>query len=196
MATPKGEQTRNHIIKETRKILVTRGFHNTKVSEIIAATGVKKGNLYYHFASKEDLGLAVLEDAKEEFFAFLDQAFQGKDPIDKIINSCEAIFREQRKNNFVGGCLFGNTALEMSDSNPRFAAVIEEVFGVWTERICRYLEKGRTERAATGEVPPKLLAKTVVATIEGGIMMSRVSKHRDELADCLAALKIILGRST
>ena len=72
-ATIKGEKTREHILKSSRKLLVTQGFHNTAISEIISATGVKKGNLYYHFASKEDLGLAVLKDAKQEFFLFLNK---------------------------------------------------------------------------------------------------------------------------
>src|SRR3989338_4097322 len=104
--TSKGEKTRDHILKETRKILVAQGFHNTSISAVIEATGVKKGNLYYHFTSKEELGLAVLEDAKDEFFSFLAKSLVGHDPVEKIINSCKAIFAEQEKNNFVGGCLF------------------------------------------------------------------------------------------
>src|SRR3990167_2331685 len=95
--TSKGGKTRDHILKATRKILVVQGFHNTSISAVIEATGVKKGNLYYHFASKEELCLAVLEDAKDEFFSFLARAIVGRDPIEKIINSCKAICAEQRR---------------------------------------------------------------------------------------------------
>ena len=192
--TNKGEKTRDHILKTTRKILVTQGFHNTSISAVIEATGVKKGNLYYHFASKEDLGLAVLEDAKNEFFAFLDKALVGHDPIEQIINSCEAIFAEHKKNNFVGGCLFGNTALEMADCNQTFAQVIQEVFSHWI----RLLEAHLAEALKTGLLPPasqpRLLAKTVVATLEGAIMISRVSKEKNDLTDFLAAIIGLLDR--
>ena len=192
-ATIKGEKTREHILKTSRKILLAQGFHNTSISEIISATGVKKGNLYYHFASKEDLGLAVLEDAKEEFFLFLDKSLSGADPVAKIINSCQAIFKEQKKNNFVGGCLFGNTALEMTDSSPEFASVIQEVFDRWTGKLEALLTDTQDAGNLSLKIPPKLLAKTVVATMEGAIMMTRVSKREKDLRDFLEAIKALIG---
>ena len=194
MQMSKGERTRDYILKATRKVLVAKGFHNTSINDIIVATGVKKGNLYYHFASKEDLSFSVLEDAKEEFFSLLDQSFQSDDPIDKIINSCEAIFQEQQKNNFVGGCLFGNVALEMSDCNERFAAVIHEFFATWIEKYTDFLTEAKENGHLSIRISPKQLAKTLVAIIEGGIMMTRVSKSKTDLEDCLAAIKCILGR--
>lgn len=189
----KGEKTRDHILKTTRAILVANGFHNTSISDIIKATGVKKGNLYYHFASKEDLGLAVLQDAKEEFFKFLSQSLQGDSPCTKVINSCQAIFTEQGKNNFVGGCLFGNAALEMSDSNPHFSEVLQEVFSSWVEELDRHLSEAGTDCALRANLSPHVLAKTIVATIEGGIMMSRVSKDQADLDDCLAVIAAMVG---
>ncbi|MBU0967767.1 MAG: TetR/AcrR family transcriptional regulator [Proteobacteria bacterium] len=194
MRKSKGELTRDYIIKTTRKILVAQGFHNTSINDIINATGVKKGNLYYYFAGKEDLSFSVLQDAKEEFFAFLEQSFQGNDPIDKVIHSCEAIFKEQQKQHFVGGCLFGNVALEMSDCNERFAAVIHEVFTTWTQKLAILLEEAGENTIPVSRVPPRQLAKTLVAVIEGGIMMSRVSKSKADLEDCLGTLQIMLGR--
>ncbi len=190
--TVKGEKTREHILKASRKIFIKQGFHNTSVSEIISATGVKKGNLYYHFASKEDLGLAVLEDAKEEFFHFLNKSLSGTDPVAKIINSCQAIFNEQKKNNFVDGCLFGNTALEMTDSNPEFASVIQEVFDRWTNKLEILLLEASESKLLNSRISEKLMAKTVVATVEGAIMMSRVSKREKDLFDFLAAIKNLL----
>ena len=192
--TSKGEKTRDHILKATRKILVAQGFHNTSISAVIEATGVKKGNLYYHFVSKEDLGLAVLEDAKDEFFSFLAKALEGRDPVEKIINSCQAIFREQEKNNFVGGCLFGNTALEMADSNQKFSEVIQEVFSRWIGLLEEHLGQARKTGLLPPSTRPRLLAKTVVATLEGAIMMSRVSKDKDDLNDFRAAITGLLGR--
>lgn len=190
--TVKGEKTKEHILKASRDIFLKQGFHNTSVSEIISTTGVKKGNLYYHFASKEDLGLAVLEDAKEEFFHFLNKSLSGTDPVAKIINSCQAIFNEQKKNNFAGGCLFGNTALEMTDSNPEFAAVIQEVFDRWTNELETLLFEALESEQLNSRISPKLMAKTVIATVEGAIMMSRVSKREQDLLDFLTAIKTLL----
>ncbi|MEN8141216.1 MAG: TetR/AcrR family transcriptional regulator [Thermodesulfobacteriota bacterium] len=194
MATySKGEDTRDHILKTTRDLLTTQGFRNTSIANIIAATGVKKGNLYYHFPSKEELALAVLEDAKSEFFDFLGDSFQGDDAIAKIINSCDTLLEFLQQRNFVGGCLFGNTALEMTDNNVRFATIIRDVFAHWVELIAGYLRDAQAQEGFQSPIPPVALATTVVATIEGGIMMSRVDGG-EGLADCILTLKAILGR--
>jgi TetR/AcrR family transcriptional regulator, transcriptional repressor for nem operon len=188
----KGQNTRTHILKTTRHLFTTQGFSNTSINTIIAATGVKKGNLYYHFASKEELGLAVLLDAQEEFDGFLNDSFQGENPVDKIINSCETLLSFLQKQNFVGGCLFGNTALEMSDGNLKFGKIIQDVFDHWTAKIEQHLTEGQVDGSFTSSIPIPALATTVVATIEGGIMMSRVSKGQKGLADCVMILKTVL----
>jgi TetR/AcrR family transcriptional regulator, transcriptional repressor for nem operon len=188
----KGESTKDHILKTTRHLFTTQGFRTTRISDIIEATGVKKGNLYYHFPSKEELGLAVLLDAQEEFQGFLDGSFQGNSPIDKILNSCDTLLSFLQEHDFVGGCLFGNTALEMTDSNSKFAKIIQEVFDYWTGKIEHELRAGKADGSFISPIPIASLATTVVATIEGGIMMSRVSKGKNGLADCVVILKAIL----
>ncbi len=189
----KGEKTRDHILKTSRALLVANGFHNTTISDIIKATGVKKGNLYYHFASKEDIGLAVLEDAKEEFFHFLAHSFQGESAAARVVHSCQAIFAEQRDNNFVGGCLFGNAALEMSDSSPNFSVVLQDLFCRWVAEIDHHLSASRDDSSRPFGLPSPLVAKTIVAIVEGAIMMSRVSKEQADLDDCLTVIAALVG---
>lgn len=188
----KGEQTRQAILKRTRKLLMARGFHNTSVNQIIAACGVQKGNLYYHFASKEELGLAVLEDAAAEFFQLLEDSLAGADSLDSVGNSLEMILQAQRKANFVGGCLFGNTALEMSDSNPQFNKVIRGVFDRWVDLLADVLAQAQKQSGPLAHEPPQL-AKLIVAVIEGGIMMARVSKDGRDLQDCILVLRRLLN---
>ncbi len=190
--TKKGEQTRDRILKCTRQILITRGFYNTSIQDIIRATGVKKGNLYYHFASKEELGIAVLQDAKDEFFQLLEAAFSGSTPLERVNNFLEAILNEQRKRNFVGGCLFGNTALEMSDTNSEFARIINKIFIRWSNILEEHLREAVERGELITDFAPHQLAKLIIAAIEGGIMMSRVSKDEKDLVDCMESLKRLL----
>jgi len=190
----KGRETRAHILKESRRLFTMQGFQNTSISEVIAATGVKKGNLYYHFPSKEELGLAVLIDAGDEFYNILDQSLVGEDPIIKIINSCNSIMNMMQQTNFVGGCLFGNTALEMSDSNSRFGKIIQEVFSYWTERIEQELRRAKDAGLLNSSIPADALATTIVATLEGGIMLSRVYQNKNALEDCILAIRAMVER--
>lgn len=185
----KGEKTRARVIREARELIIAQGFKNTTINEIIAATGVKKGALYFHFANKDELGFSILEDAKEEFIRFLRDSLQGNTPLDRIDNSFKAILAQQKNSNFVGGCLFGNTALEMSDSDTRFAGLIRSVFQEWIDMISELLREAAVDGQLGKDIDPEIFAKTAVACVEGGIMLARVSKNPSDLEDCITMLR-------
>ncbi len=189
----KGEVTREHIIRQSRRLFTLHGFQNTSINAIIEATGVKKGNLYYHFPSKEALGLAVLLDARDEFFQILEESLQGEDPLSRVVNSCKVIMDLMQEANFVGGCLFGNTALEMTDTNSRFAGIIREVFSSWSDLLEKNFRQACEDGLLASPIPPSALATAVVAIMEGGIMISRVYKNRSGLEDCILAVRALLG---
>ncbi len=190
----KGQETRNHILKESRRLFTLQGFQNTSINEIIAATGVKKGNLYYHFPSKEELGLAVLLDAQQEFFTILDDSLTGDNPVLRIINSCNSIMAMMEQTNFVGGCLFGNTALEMTGSTPRFGTIIQEVFSRWTGSIEHELRQAFASGLLNNPIPPDALSTSIVAALEGGIMLSRVYQNKNALEDCILTIQTLLEK--
>jgi TetR/AcrR family transcriptional regulator, transcriptional repressor for nem operon len=188
-----GEATRARVIEAARTLINQKGFRNTTIKEVIAATGVQKGNLYFHFSSKEDLALTILEECEEEFFEFMAGSLRGRDPLEKLSNFFEAILDKHRSAGFVGGCIVGNIALEMSEHNERFAEIIRRIFHRWTEAIFGLLAEAGASGVLKSPIPPRVLARTIVATLEGGIMMSRVSKEETELRSCVASLRALLG---
>ena len=103
VATSKGEKTRAKVLAVARELINQKGFRSTSVNDIIEATGVKKGNLYFHFAGKEELGLAVLEQARKEFMEFLSKSLKGERPQERLSSLLDAVFEKQRKTKFVGG---------------------------------------------------------------------------------------------
>ncbi|KJS14888.1 MAG: transcriptional regulator [Peptococcaceae bacterium BRH_c4b] len=56
-----GEQTKKHIVDKAKILFSQKGYVSTSIQDICAATGCSKGNLYYHFKSKEDLFLCLAE---------------------------------------------------------------------------------------------------------------------------------------
>jgi len=188
----KGQETRSHILLESRRLFTLQGFQNTSISTIIAATGVKKGNLYYHFPSKEELGLAVLLDARDEFFTILEHSFVGDRMVPRILHSCNAIKGLIQQGDFVAGCLFGNTALEMTDANSRFGQIIREVFSHWIELIEQELQLEADLTAVDPPLSTESLAIAIVALLEGGIMLARVYQDGKNLEVCITAIHGLL----
>lgn len=99
----KGEKTRARVLEAARQLINQKGFRSTSVNDIIKVTGVKKGNLYFHFASKEELGLAILRQAHEDFMAFLGNSLKGDRPLERVSSLLDAVFEKQRNTKFVGG---------------------------------------------------------------------------------------------
>ncbi|MFW5894277.1 MAG: TetR family transcriptional regulator C-terminal domain-containing protein, partial [Verrucomicrobiota bacterium] len=141
----------------------------------------------------ESLGLAVLERDREEFMAMLDNCLGGAgSALERLDCFFEAALSLHRGRGFVGGCLWGNTALEMSDSNLAFADFVAQVFDEWTDRLIAVIREGQDEGRIRDNVSAEKLAQSVVATIEGGIMLSRLKKDEAPLKGCLDMARLLL----
>lgn len=189
----KGEITRDKVVSETIDLVLKKGFSNTSISDIINYTGVKKGNLYFHFSSKEALGVAVLDAILAQSKIYLKDGLRGPSPLEKIANYLDSVYARHERKNFVGGCLVGNTAIEMGDLNPDFAAKVTEMFSYWQATLSRVLEEATEAGELDHPQPAAMLAKHIIAVIEGGIMMAKASKDGRDLKDCLDSLKNLLG---
>jgi len=189
----KGIRTRERVLAGATEIIHRQGFSGTSIHDLIRETGVKKGNLYHFFRSKEEMGFEVLIRARDDFFVFLDKSLQGDRPSAQLANHFEAIVRYHEGRNLVGGCIFGNTALEMSDRNETYRAVILAVFEEWQRRIRDVLESAVRSGEARKDLDPEAMARHVVATVEGGILIARASRNPADLKECLAVLAGLLG---
>ncbi|MDT8423340.1 MAG: TetR family transcriptional regulator C-terminal domain-containing protein [Desulfuromonadales bacterium] len=188
----KGEITREKLISEATRIIRQRGFVNTSVSDLVTATGVKKGSLYFHFPGKDALGLAVLERARERFLEFFSASLQGPTPGNALKNFFDAVVAYHRSHGFVGGCIFGNTALEMGDGNERFGSLVDQVFREMADRLQAVILAAQQTGQVRDDLPAADLADQVVITLEGGIMLARLRKDERPLRQALDILETLL----
>jgi len=185
----KGERTREKILDEARLIFKCKGFGATTINDLLAASGTAKGNLYFHFTDKEAIGLEVLRREQQSFYRFLDQAFAPAAGLDNFFRKA---LEKQSQQGFVGGCLFGNTALETSDTAPVFAGLVQEVFIKWIGKLEQKIASAQVDEQIRTDISAGELAEMVVATIEGGIMQSRLQKSAAPLERSLETLRRVL----
>ncbi|MDT8444409.1 MAG: TetR family transcriptional regulator C-terminal domain-containing protein [Desulfuromonadales bacterium] len=191
----KGEATREKLISEATRIIRHRGFHNTSVNDLVAATGIKKGSLYFHFPGKDALGLAVLERARERFLEFFSASLQGPTPGEALHNFLDAVVAYHRRHGFVGGCIFGNTALEMGDGKECFGSLADQVFREMADRLHDVLLAAQQTGQVRDDLPAEALANQVVITLEGGIMLARLRKDERPLRQAFDTLETLLKLS-
>ena len=104
---------RDQIIATATRLFQSQGYNQTGVNQIIEEAKVAKASLYYHFPSKEDLGVAYLAARWESWYAGLEKYLEGEsDPQKRLIKVLEyrAIFVQQ--NNYAG-CSYTRILLEL-----------------------------------------------------------------------------------
>ena len=64
-----GEQSRELILDATERLMATRGYAATSISDIRKACGLPPSSIYWHFGSKDGVLAAVMERGADRFFA-------------------------------------------------------------------------------------------------------------------------------
>jgi TetR/AcrR family transcriptional regulator len=84
---------RERLLREAADLFSRKGYAATSVGEIVAAAGVTKPVLYYHFESKEGLYLKLMEESLGRFRPVVDAALHGdgSSAADRIGRLCEAL---------------------------------------------------------------------------------------------------------
>ena len=65
--TPKGAATRAFLLQVAAEMFAERGYVETTMAELIARSGLTKGAFYFHFSSKDQLALAVIEEKQRQW---------------------------------------------------------------------------------------------------------------------------------
>ncbi len=181
--------TKEKIIEITAELVNKKGIQATSISDILKATGLTKGGLYFHFPNKESIIMSVLERAKIQLYDFLNNSLIGDSPEKQLNNFFEKVLERQRQRKFIGGCIFGNVSLEMSDKNNNYSEFVQDVFNGWINKLKIIIEEGQKKAQINKILSPENLAQFIVATIEGGIMLSRLKKDEEPLKDCIESIK-------
>ena len=188
----KGDITREKILEAARGLFNTKGFNATTISDLVEATGMQKGSLYFHFPGKDAIAREVLKEATDEFMEFLSKVLGGDNPGAGLENFFRSALDKHLATGFVGGCIFGNTALEMTDFDPEFAGMIDRVFDDWISMVASVVTGAQKRGQIRADINDEAMAKHIIATIEGGIMMSRLKKDERPMRECLDTLRITL----
>lgn len=189
----KGEETRQHIIEKAAALFNQHGYEGTALSDLMEATDLRKGGIYRHFDSKEELAEEAFEHAWGVAWR---TRLQG---LDEIANSVDRLKKLVR--NFVevrpplpGGCPLLNTAIETDDGNAKLRARVREALRGWREMIESTVESGIEKGEIRKDANGSEAATLIIASLEGALMMSRLTHNDQALTTVRAHLEDYLEK--
>ena len=192
LRSAKAAATRDQILDAAARLILLRGYHGTSLDDVLRESGVGKGNFYYYFRSKEDLGFAIIDRVVERFLErTLEPAFVDPtaDPLEQVCGFLDRLREAQRQRNCVGGCAMGNLACELSDVHEGFRRRLAAIFERWRMMVAATLERGREWGRLRPDLDAGSAAGFVVAALEGAILMAKVTKDISVMEKCVAELK-------
>jgi TetR/AcrR family transcriptional repressor of nem operon len=176
----KGEITRKRIVEAAAPIFNQHGYEGSSMNALMEATGLKKGGIYRHFASKEELAAEAFdytwEAAWKARLLHVDEKANGIDKLKQLI----ANFIDRRPP-VPGGCPVLNTAVDADDGNPILRSRVGKALRSWIGRLQAFVEEAQHQRYAKPGVNPKDVATLIVASLEGALMMSRIQRNDEAL---------------
>ncbi len=171
-SSTKGEETRRRILEQAAPLLNRHGFQNAPVSEIMRVTGLQKGGLYNHFASKEELALAAFDLIMERILARLYAVHaRHTSPLAQLIAHIEAVGHSDPVVD--GGCPIANSMVESDDANPALRERVAALLGRWRKYLTQVIGSGIAQGEIRPDVNPDEFATYLIGSMEGAELMSQ-----------------------
>jgi TetR/AcrR family transcriptional repressor of nem operon len=183
----KGERTRRRIIEKAAPIFNQRGFAGASIQEVMEAAGLEKGGVYRHFASKEELAAEAFKFALSQSVRLRTQDLGQIEGSIAKLHYLVGRFVET-PSAMPGGCPLMNTAIDSDDGNPALRLLAAEGLRNWKTRLCRIVEDGLRDEEIRPGTEPRQVATTMIAALEGALMISRLEGDREALRDAGASL--------
>jgi TetR/AcrR family transcriptional repressor of nem operon len=188
----KGAATRDQILNAAARLIHVQGYQSTSLDDVLRESGVGKGNFYYYFKSKEDLGYAIIDRITQGFVErSLGPAFADADadPVEQIHEFLDRVLEAQRQRKCVGGCVMGNLAAELSDVHEGFRQRLAGIFDVWRTHLAEAVSRGQARGRLRADMDASRVAQFLVAGLEGSLLLSKVTKDITVMERCVEELK-------
>jgi AcrR family transcriptional regulator len=185
----RAKTSQEKLIETARVMFWQRGYNVTSLADIVQESGVSAGSMYYHFKTKDELLLAVLEKYKELLRPALLAPVWEKisDPIERIFGLL-AVYRQGiLATDFGYGCPLGRLAMEIDPGMRDVHAGIAANFEGWSKAVAECLEAARARLPKATDT--MMLGRFVLTVMEGGVMQSRSYRSIEPFDQCVTVLR-------
>ena len=193
-----GSITRDHIITIAMGLALKQGHVATSIDEIIDSAEINKGTFFYHFPSKKDLAIALIEKFSALEMQILEKNMTkanklSKDPLQQLlifIGLIQELHAELEEGQI--GCLYASYSYENQFKDEHLKAMAMETLEQWKKGLSKKIKEIMKVHPARNKVEPNDLADMFMATLEGAYVISRIKNQNDAVEKNLELYKTYL----
>lgn len=186
----KGQVTKEHIIRQSAGLFNTKGYAGTSLSEIIERANIRKGGIYNHFASKDEIALSAFDYMFAQLKGVLAEAMaERSEPADKILALCDVYIKLVDGDAWEGGCPIMNTAVENDDGHPLLKQRAQHAMNELMAGLGVIIKDGIRRKQFRREIEAEAASSVIIALIEGGVMLSKLYNDTKYIQYCTNQVK-------
>jgi len=187
--TGRGRASRERIVERAAELFAAQGISATSVDEVLMAAGAGKGQFYHYFRGRDELAAAVVGHRCTQAVARLTGALGGVSSLaglEQALAGFIAGFEQMG----MPGCPIGTLATEVAGRNEDARLQAAAGFDAWERLLAEALERMRQRGELRADAEPAALATGLLASIEGGMVLSQTRK---DIASLRIAVEAGLG---
>jgi AcrR family transcriptional regulator len=188
---------RDYVVKVVSEMFLMRGFACTSMDDVVKQSGVSKSNIYYHFKSKDELTLAVLENyisTLQNLFREQSQDDEGQ-LLPRLERYIEQLIQDLVERDCVGGCPLMSLMVEAGKTNEAVRVRLAQFFQQQKDQLTQLLEEGKRRGEVRNDLPASVLASLISSWLEGMLMLASIQKSASTLRGERDALLSMLKAS-
>lgn len=174
--------TRERILAAAFAEFYKNGFQGGSLNHIVETAGATKGALFHHFAGKQELGYAVVDEIIAPLLMqrWLDPLVESTDPVAELKRAFRKFIKEDIDSGaWLQGCPMNNLAQEMSPLDEGFRVRIDKLYTLWRKRLTAAVTTGIKAGKIRSDVTPRNVAALVVAAQMGIWGTAKNSRNED-----------------
>jgi AcrR family transcriptional regulator len=169
------ERTRSLLLDAAEQVFAEKGFTPASLDDIARAAGYTKGAIYKHFATKEDLFLAVSDRYWRRYFDHFTEVLSsatevGAAELDAVARRWRQLSLDRGAEHAALGHEFTLYLLRNPEARDRVATKRSEV----VEALGDFIVKGIGRMGGTLAIPPLTFAQVLVATSDAVVLGSQL----------------------
>lgn len=169
--------TRRAILIAAARLFSERGYAGASLSDIVAATGLTKGALYWHFSSKEEIALSVVRQTFDEWPAHVDAALAAhEDALVALVALSNRIADQFQRDPVVQA-----TKRLMAELPETALERLPRPYVGWEQIVASLVRRGQADGRINPDVVPEVVGRVLVAGFFGMQQISLELSGRQDL---------------
>ncbi len=128
------------------ELFYSKGYYNTSVDDVLKELSMSKGAFYYHFDSKEDFFIQIVQNllARKVYSTLIEPIEGHENPIWNITKCFEDVLESAVNNEMDFGCLLSNFLSEFNGRNETIMKHLNDILSIWEVNLVYALQKGKS----------------------------------------------------